>query len=149
MRFKACQDPEKECYDKIIFSVIQGGSWKHVGLWLMSSTAYVKFWQLTMVLMVCVVDADLNWRGLWTWPPGMTCVPALNHKFKKFSTFSGVMKSFYLRNLTSGQKCLGLDNEKATPWIITAQKLPNRRANSRWPTDWPNHPLVWHSVVLS
>ncbi len=34
----------------------------------------------------------------------------------------------------------------AVAWTTAAQKLSNRRANSRWPTDWPNNPQ--HCPVL-
>ncbi len=44
----------------------------------------------------------------------MVCGPALNHKLKKFCTFPGFLKPFYLRNLTSGRKNYELDNEKAS-----------------------------------
>ncbi len=59
MRYKV--DQRWDCYDKVTFSVIQGGTWKHVGLRLMSSTANVKFWQLPIVLMTCGVDANV-WK---------------------------------------------------------------------------------------
>ncbi len=119
----------------------------HFGLWSMPEKSYVKFWQLAMFLMMCAVDADVNCRGPVT--PGVICASAFNHKLKKFCTFRDLMKSFYLRDLTSGRKNWGLENEKAISWTIAAQKLSNWLANSRWLTDWPNHPLVWHIVVLS
>ncbi len=53
-----------------------------------------------------------NWRGLWIWPPWVICAPVYNHKPKKFCTFRGFLKLFSLE----------LDNEKATPWTIAAQK---------------------------
>ncbi len=81
----------------------------------------------------------LDCCGLWTWPPRLICAPAFNHKFEKFCTSRGVR----------GQKNKRLDNENVTPWTIAAQKLFNRRANARWPTDWPNHPFVLPVVVLS
>ncbi len=47
-----------------------------------------------------------------------------------------------------------MDNERATTWNITAQELPNRRINSKWPTDgWhhkrPNNSLMWPTIILS
>ncbi len=42
----------------------------------------------------------------------------------------GFLKLFSLRNLTSGLKNVGLNNENATSWTIAAQKLSNRRVYS-------------------
>ncbi len=77
---------------------------------------------------------------------------ALRHlitKSRNSALSGGFWSRYFLRNPTSGQKNKRLDNEKATPWTIAAQQLFNRRANTRWPADWPNHPSVWPVVVLS
>ncbi len=76
----------------------------------------------------------------------MIYAPAFNHKLKKLCIYRGFLKSqtqeilnlsgvseIVLRNLTKGRKNLEQDNEKATTWNIAAQKLPNRRKNSKWP----------------
>ncbi len=46
-----------------------------------------------------------------------------------------------------------MDNEKATTWNIADQELPNRRTNSKRPTDgWndkrPNNSFMWPTLVL-
>ncbi len=40
---------------------------------------------------------DIFWRGLWTWPPWVTCAPAFNHKLKKFRIYRGFSEIVYVK----------------------------------------------------
>ncbi len=80
-----------------------------------------------------------NWHGLLTWPPWVVIrASASNHKLTRNSW--GVWSHFLWVDLTSGRrKKIELGTEKTTPWTITTQGLPNRRTNSKWPTDGSNY----------
>ncbi len=79
---------------------------------------------------------------------------SFNHKLETFCIVQLFLKKFSLRNLANGRKIKNLDNKKAAPRTNAAQKLFNRRANSRWLTvglnyNRPNYPLICPGIALS
>ncbi len=81
-----------------------------------------------------------NMRGLWTWPPWVTCAPAFNHKIGN-AAHSGVSEV----SKSSQNHTLGINNGKRSGQLggYSSRQCSfedhQRCANSRWLTDGSDH----------